>query len=363
MNVNVEHTEREDLLEQIFAVVLDGVFLIDCTTGRIIDLNAKAAEIIGCPKEEILGKACHQFIGPAPVGECPVYDLDQVSEQSESVVRRIDGTEIPVLKTVARLQWQGRECLVESFIDLSSQKETQQAQAQLVQELERVNQELKNFAYVVSHDLKAPLRGIKHLASWIAEDYVEKLDEEGKEQFSLLVNRVDRMHELIQGILEYSQIGRVIEKQECINLNELLPIVVDTLAVPSHMELGIESDLPVIQAEKTRIIQVFQNLLSNAIKYMDKDQGRIQVGCTDQGEHWQFSITDNGPGIVEKDQDRVFKLFQTLVSKDEHESTGVGLTIVKRIVEFYGGRIWVESHSGQGCTFFFTFAKPEENDA
>jgi two-component system, LuxR family, sensor kinase FixL len=361
MNVNVQHTDREDLLEQIFAVVLDGVVLIDCTTGRIIDLNPKAAEIIGCPKDEILGKASHRFIGPAPVGESPIYDLDLASEQSESVVRRIDGREIPVSKTTARLQWQGRDCLVESFTDLSPQKETQQAQAQLVQELERVNQELKNFAYVVSHDLKAPLRGIKHLAGWIAEDYADKLDEEGREQFSLLVNRVDRMHDLIQGILEYSQIGRVIEKQECINLNDLLPIVVDTLAVPNHMEICIEKELPAIQAEKTRIVQVFQNLLSNAVKYMDKEQGRILVACTDQGEHWQFSVADNGPGIGEKDQARVFKLFQTLVSKDEHESTGVGLTIVKRIVEFYGGRIWVESQSGQGCTFFFTLAKADEN--
>jgi len=359
MNVNVEQTEREDLLEQIFAVVLDGVILVDCTTRRIIDLNTKAAKIMGGPREAILGKLCSDFMGPRPLGEYPVCDLDQAPGQSESVLRRIDGTEIPVLKTVAHLQWQARECLVESFIDLSQQKETQQAQAQLMQELERVNQELKNFAYVVSHDLKAPLRGIKHLAGWIVEDYADKLDEEGREQFFLLMNRVDRMHDLIQGILAYSQIGRLVEKKEPINLNELLPLIIDSLAVPQHVEICIAGELPVVQAEKTRMIQVFQNLLSNAIKYMDKAQGRVQVACTDQGACWQFSVADNGPGIAEQDQDRVFKLFRTLAPEDEHESTGVGLTIVKRIVEFYDGRIWVESQPGQGCTFLFTFAKPK----
>lgn len=360
MSVNLEHTEREELLEQIFARVLDGVVVVDCATRKIIDVNARAAEVIGCPREAILGRHCHQFICSAPPGQCPACDLDQPLDQTESTVRRIDGTEVPVLKTLARLDWRGRACLVESFIDLSRQKETHQAQEELVQELERVNQELKNFAYVVSHDLKAPLRGIKSLADWLTEDYADKLDDQGREQFALLLNRVDRMHDLIEGILEYSRIGRVIEKREWVDLNELVPIVADMVTVPGHIGLVIDDELPVIQAERTRIIQVFQNLLSNAIKYMDKDQGRIQVGCTDQGAFWQFSVADNGPGIAEKYQDRIFELFQTLAPRDQVESTGVGLTIVKRIVEFYGGQIGVDSEPGQGCRFYFTLAKSKE---
>ena len=358
MNMDVDYTEREDLLEQIFSVVLEAVVVIDSSTRKVIDLNAKAAEIMGRPREALLGQTWCPFVGTASEGQCPVCDLGQTLDQVEGVLRRHDGTEIPVIRSAARVPWQGRECLVESFIDVSRQKASQEAQAQLVQELERVNQELKDFAYVVSHDLKAPLRGIKSLADWMAEDYAEQLGDEGKEQFGLLLNRVERMHGLIEGILEYSRIGRVIEKNEAVNLAELLPIVIDMVTLPDHIELTVEDELPVIFGEKTRIIQVFQNLLSNAIKYMDKDRGSIRIGCSDKGGHWQFSITDNGPGIAEKHQDRIFQLFQTLAPKDDVDSTGVGLTIVKRIVEFYGGQVWVESQPGQGCTFFFTLSKP-----
>jgi len=228
------------------------------------------------------------------------------------------------------------------------------------EKLKTINKELEDFAYITSHDLKAPLRGIKTLAEWITTDYAEKLDDDGKEQLNLLLSRVDRMHNLIDGILQYSRAGRTEQGHQRLELEKLLPGIIDTLSPPDNIKISIENKLPVVQGEETRIIQIFQNLLSNAIKYMDKDQGYIRISCVQNGSFWKFSITDNGPGIEEKHFDKIFKIFQTLVPRDEYESTGVGLSVVKKIVKLYGGTIWVESELGKGATFFFTFPKESE---
>jgi light-regulated signal transduction histidine kinase (bacteriophytochrome) len=213
------------------------------------------------------------------------------------------------------------------------------------------------FAYVVSHDLKAPLRGIKTLADWISSDYGDKLDENGKEQIRLLQTRVERMHSLIEGVLQYSRVGRVREKEIIVDLNLLLPEIIDMVAPPQNIRITVDATMPVIRCEKTSIIRVFENLLSNAIKYIDKPEGLVGITCRDDNEAWTFSVTDNGPGIEEKYFEKIFKIFQTLAPRDEYESTGIGLTVVKKIVELNGGSIWVESIVGQGSTFSFTMPK------
>jgi light-regulated signal transduction histidine kinase (bacteriophytochrome) len=250
--------------------------------------------------------------------------------------------------------------------EITEREKAEQRQAQLIQELERtnqevekVNQELKDFAYIVSHDLKAPLRGIKTLAEWITTDYADKLDDNGKEQLNLLAGRVDRMHNLIDGILQYSRVGRVKEEKVVVNLNELVPEIIDMIAPPENITITTENELPTIECEQTRIMQVFQNLLSNAVKYMDKPQGQIKVGCVEVDDFWEFYVADNGPGIEEKYFEKIFQLFQTLAPRDESESTGIGLTVTKKIVELYKGKIWVKSKVGEGSTFFFTLPKQE----
>jgi light-regulated signal transduction histidine kinase (bacteriophytochrome) len=235
----------------------------------------------------------------------------------------------------------------------------EQRQAQLLEDLEKVNRELKDFAYIVSHDLKAPLRGIATLAEWIATDYADKLDEQGREQISLLTGRVVRMRNLIDGILQYSRIGRVKEKKDVVNLNDLVSEVVDMVAPPENISITIENELPTIECEQTRITQVFQNLISNAVKYMDKPQGQVKIGCIEEDDRWKFSVSDNGPGIEEKHFERIFQLFQTLSPQDKSESTGIGLTVAKKIAELCGGKIWVRSKVGEGSTFFFTLPKQE----
>ena len=228
-------------------------------------------------------------------------------------------------------------------------------------ELNKVNEELKRFAYVVSHDLKAPLRAINQLSSWIEEDYADAFDDEGREQMALLRNRAKRMHEMIDGILQYSRIGRIKENKEKVDLNLLIQDVIDTLAPPAHIKLEIQPQLPVLWGEKLRIYQVMQNLLDNAIKYNDKAQGLIQVSYEEQNDDWYFCVKDNGIGIEAAYREKVFQLFQTLAPKDQQNNTGIGLSLIEKIVNNWGGKIWFESEPGQGCRFYFSFPKHENN--
>ncbi len=228
--------------------------------------------------------------------------------------------------------------------------------------LRSANAELGEFAYVVSHDLKAPLRAIIQLSDWIQEDYAEVLDAEGREKLDLLGGRARRMHELIEGILAYSRVGRVTEREIMIDLNELVQKTLSSLGPPAHIETAVVCELPTVLGEKTRFRQVFQNLLSNAFKFMDKPRGQVTIDCRDGETHWQFSVADNGPGLAERYHDRIFQMFQTLHSRDHYENTGVGLALVKKIVEGWNGRVWLESEVGKGSTFYFTYPKARDTD-
>ena len=248
--------------------------------------------------------------------------------------------------------------------DITERKRAQERQNQLMGELKEINEQLNQFAYVVSHDLKAPLRAISSLADWLVADYGDQVGEAGREQFALLLGRTRRMNALVDGILRYSRVTRQHEDRTTIDVNHILKEVCDLLSPPPGIVMRIASCLPVVQSERTRLTQVFENLISNAIKYMGKPQGEIDVGCEDAGADWKFFVRDTGPGIDQKYHEKIFQIFQTLQSRDERESTGIGLAIVKKNVELLGGRIWVESEVGKGSAFLFTVPKdiPEKSD-
>jgi light-regulated signal transduction histidine kinase (bacteriophytochrome) len=220
--------------------------------------------------------------------------------------------------------------------------------------LSRANQELQDFTRIAAHDLKAPLRAIGTLADWIAVSYSDKLDDLGREQLNLLTARASRMSSLLDAALQYSQIGHDDKTIEDVDLNLLVEEIIDRLRVPDNIRIIVEDRLPTIVCTRKRIRPIFKCLLVNAIKYIDKPQGLIKVGCTQQGGFWKFSIADNGTGIEKKYFDKIFEIFQTLSPRDEVESVGIGLAIVKKAVELHGGRVWVESAPGQGSVFFFT---------
>jgi PAS domain S-box-containing protein len=349
-----EHKQR---LDTILNSLLTGVVIVDAQTHEIVDVNPLAEITIGLPRDQIIGKVCHQLICPAEEGKCPISDLGQTVDKSERILLRPNGQDMDILKTVTTAVWQGREYLVESFIDISEQKKVEKERARLLEQLEKSNRELKDFASIVSHDLKAPLRGIKTLIHWIAQDNADRLDEDTREQMSLLTRRVERMHNLIDGILQYSRISRNGTETTAVDLKLLIEEVIDGIAPPDSIHIAVEGNLPVIQCEAARMTQIFQNLISNAVKYMDKPEGKITIGCVEEADDWIFSITDNGPGIEERYFEQIFSMFQTLSTRDEFESSGIGLTVVKKIIEMYGGTIWVTSQVGQGSTFSYKLPK------
>lgn len=241
--------------------------------------------------------------------------------------------------------------------EIEGRKVIEAHREELYRAVESANLDLADFAYVVSHDLKAPLRGIHSLAAWIVEDKKTELDEDGRNKLGLLIERVERMTMLIEGILEYSRLGKVREELTVVDLNEVVRGVVDIVAVPAHIQVEMENKLPVLTCEKTRVHQLFQNLIANAVKFMDKPSGLIQIGCSEAGAFWKFWVRDNGPGIESKYFEIIFKMFQTVPNYYNLEGTGIGLAIAKRIVEMYGGKMWVESEPGKGTAFFFTLPR------
>ena len=240
--------------------------------------------------------------------------------------------------------------------DITYQKSAEENLKVALLNLGKTNKELDQFAYVVSHDLKAPLRAINNLSEWIAEDMPD-MPEDVSANFDLLRGRVMRMENLINGVLDYSRIGRVEIEKETIDVKLMLGQIVDSIVPVEGFEVTIDESLPVIISQGILLQQVFSNLISNAVKYNDKPLGRIGCRYKSVSGFHQFSIKDNGPGIEEEYHEKVFKVFQTIEARDVKESTGIGLSIVKKIIEEIGGTIHIESEQNKGCSFIFTVPK------
>ena len=355
MSVTPQGAARE-----IIATMADALFLLT-PEGKVAIANNGASSLLGKDSRELRGQPAEQFFADPDQFRQALARVGEVVALTalELGCRGREGRIIPVSVSSRLMRDKAGETVGSVWVlrDVTARHEAEQRQAQLLSEVEGMNRELNSFAYVVSHDLKAPLRAIDSLAKWLAADYEDKFDDEGRMQLNLLLGRVKRMHDLIDGILQYSRAGRAVEEDADADLGAVVPAVVDALAPPDHVSIAVDGRLPVVRASRVKLEQVFQNLLSNAIKYTDKPRGQIRVGCCEEGRWWKFAVSDNGPGIEAKDRERVFQLFQTLKPRDQSDSTGVGLAVVKKIVETYGGRVWVESEVGEGSTFYFTLPK------
>jgi len=247
---------------------------------------------------------------------------------------------------------------------LNAEKELQQLNETLEErvalrtaEAERHVKELEQFAYVTSHDLKAPLRGIANLATWLEEDLKEKLTGATREQLALLRDRVQRMNALIEGLLEYSRIGKTAQSMVSVDTGVLLAEVIDSLSPPEGFTVDVAANMPTLHTDRLHLSQVFSNLIGNSIKYSQGEQGHAGVTAHERGEYYEFTVTDDGPGIAPEYHDKVFMMFQTLAVNDYGSNTGIGLALVKKIVEEHGGSITLESEEGNGATFRFSWPK------
>ncbi len=229
-------------------------------------------------------------------------------------------------------------------------------QEKLLKELATQNEELNDYAHIVSHDLKSPLRSIEALVSWVKEDYGNALGEDGSKQMDLIVTNLEKMDALISGILNYSSIDKDVQTKRSIDLNHLVAETLEMIPQAEAVKIKIHS-LPTIKADRFKMQQLFLNLIGNAVSSITHGSGKVEILSRALDKGYQFEIKDNGKGINSAYFNKIFQVFQKL--ENETVSTGIGLSIVKKIINSYGGKIWLESEEGTGTTFYFTL--PETN--
>jgi light-regulated signal transduction histidine kinase (bacteriophytochrome) len=227
------------------------------------------------------------------------------------------------------------------------------------EDLKRSNESLEQFAYVASHDLQEPLRVMSNFSQLLEKRYKDKLDQDAKDFIAFIVDAAARMQALINDLLAYSRVGRLETDLEVIDANEIFNKTVNSLSLAiNETGAAVTSDtLPVVMAHEVSLFQLFSNLIGNALKFHSQEAPRIHLSSKETEQEWIFSVKDNGIGLDPQYADRIFQIFQRLHRKGEYKGTGIGLSICKKIVTNLGGRIWVESQAGQGCTFYFTIPK------
>ena len=232
-----------------------------------------------------------------------------------------------------------------------------QALGETVEDLKRSNRDLDDFAYVASHDLRSPLRNISNLADWAVEDAEGNVPAGTQHHLERITSQISRMNRLLDDLLEYSRVGRLDEKLSFVDCNQLVAAIVESLAKPKSFEVVVPQSLPKFETLKTPLGTCLRNLISNAVQHHDRENGKVKVLAVDDGEFCRFDIVDDGPGIEERFQQRIFKIFQTLQAKNEGKGSGIGLAIVKKTIQSYGGRISLDSKPGEGTTFHLHWPK------
>jgi len=350
--------KTDSQLQGVFENIVDAYVIMDLF-GNILKMNDAAVDLLGflnANENANLMDMVHQD------------DLKLVSETFQNLIAegavtdsnfRIitkEQTEKLVHVNASIIYDNGEPVAAQGIVrDITERNSLQIQKEKLLQKLEKSNNELQEYAHIVSHDLKSPLRSLDALVHWIKEDNQDTLDAASLQNFDLIETTLEKMEQLISDVLVYSSVGAETEEKETVDLEVLVADLTTILFVPEHVSISVLNVLPKIRGEKVKLQQLFQNLISNAIKFIDKDAGLVEIDVKDNGTHYEFYVKDNGIGIDEKFHDKIFKLFHALnKSKD---STGIGLSIVKKIVDLHEGDIWLESEPGKGTKFFFTLKK------
>ncbi|WP_299105624.1 PAS domain S-box protein [uncultured Winogradskyella sp.] len=331
------------------------------TDDEILMINQSFSEMSGYTEEELLGKRGGEIFpveGGSEIisienekrqkGESNSYEIKVNTKQGDIKYWLISGA--PNYDINGNVVGS-----IGVHLDITELKALELQKEKLLLKLEKSNDELQEYAHIVSHDLKSPLRSIDALVSWLKEDNKGTLDETSLKNFELIEATLEKMEQLISDVLEYSSVGTDTNIKAEVDLNKMFSDLTTILYIPKHITVKALNQLPVITGDTTKLQQLFQNLISNAVKFIDKEVGLVVIDFEDLKSHYKFSIKDNGIGIDKQFHDKIFKIFHALnKSKD---STGIGLSIVKKIVDLHEGQIWLESQPKVGTTFYFTLKK------
>ena len=346
---------------------------------RVRSANKAALALMGYDSEEqIIGTTCNQSFCPTDEDICPIIDLHTTINQAETILVKKDGKKLPILKTVVPLEIDGEQVLLEAFIDITDQKHAEQKLQQYATELKQSNEDVLSFAYIVSHDLRAPLVSIKGFAGelqhalqdieLILDQCMPHLSERERVQLAttyrkdvpeamdFIKSSVGRMDRLISAVLVLSRLGHQVLKPEAVDMREVAKSILSALAhqIEQRKTVVTIGELPTITADKLAMEQIMGNLLDNALKYLDPARtGKIAILAEQNGEEIVFHVSDNGRGIAQEDMHKVFEIFRR-AGKQDVPGEGMGLAYVKTLVRRQGGRIWCESEPGKGTTFNFT---------
>lgn len=331
------------------------------TNNEILTVNKSFVEMSGYSEKELLGEIGKNIFIKNKEKETPSehskYRTKGKSHSREITIQNKNGENRSWLISEAPNYNLKGEVIgsIGIHLDITEFNLLEKKNAKIMVELEKRNNELHEYAHIVSHDLKAPLRSIDALVSWIKTDNKGKLNQDTVQNFELIEQTLETMESLIFNVLEYSSAGAVTEGIKEVNINLIFEDLRKIILIPENFSINILKKLPIVRGDITKFKQIFQNLVSNAIKFSDKEKGIIEIDFVEEGSFYLFSVKDNGIGINKKHHDKIFKIFQSL--NKSKESTGIGLSIVKKIVELYEGDIWLESEEGKGSTFYFTIKK------
>ncbi|MBT8281332.1 MAG: PAS domain S-box protein [Muriicola sp.] len=355
-------TNLENQKEKYWSIIANmNLGLIEVDNKDVIQLvNQSFSNMSEYSEEELLGRKASEILH--------VHEKNLIKQKGKQRLKgKSDSYEVKVLtKSGKTNHWlvSGAPRYDETgkvvgsigiHLDITAQKNLELQKETLLTELETSNRGLQEYAHIVSHDLKSPLRSISTLATWLHDDYIELLDETGIYNLQMMQEKVEGMDKLIDGILKYSSIKSETLEKKPVDLNQVANDIREIIFIPEHVSVIIMDPLPTLQADATKMHQLFQNLISNAVINIDKTEGIVTIGVEEKKDHWEFYIRDNGVGIAEEYHEKIFKIFQSIGS--EERSTGIGLSIVKKIVDLYQGEIWLDSKIGKGTTFYFTLKK------